>query len=949
VKRNPLVTALVALVVLSLVGGACGIFVKYLDAREQEGIARRAQTFAEQQRTKAFAERDRAEVLAYSSRIALAQRDWQEGDPGLAWHHLESCPWNLRGWEHNYLYTQFTKNQRPLKERISLQGHTNIVLCVAYSSDGERIVSGGEDKTLKIWDSSTGTEIRTLKGHTGVVYCVAFSPDGKHIVSGGEGEKAFGPGELKVWDADKGVEVLSLKVHTNDVWGVAYSPDGKHIVTASADGTLIVWDASTGAEILSFKGHSPSSPTFVQCVAYSPDGKRIVSGDVNGLLKVWDAATGAEVRSIHAHHKQVNYVAYSPDGKRIVSGSGDRGYRGPQTLQRVPGPRMAGDLKVWDADTGAEILSLKGHTLRVSSVAYSPDGKRIVSGSWDETVKVWDADTGTETLTFKGHTNKVSAVAFSPDGKRMVSGSWDKTLKVWDADKRAKVFSLEAHVDPVSSVAYSPDGKRIVSTSGAKEQGGRSGEVMVWDAASGLEILTHKLLNPNGYEVPVYCVAYSPDSKRLVCASDDFTLKVLDADTGAEVLSLKGHAGPPTCVAYSLDGKRIVSGNSAELKVWNAQKGTEILSLKSLKRGGKFHGFRFSCVAFSPDGTRIVSTHQNDALKVWDANTGTEVRTLTGHTGDVTSVAYRPDGKRIASASEDQTLKVWDVDTGTEVQTLTGHTDAVTSVAYSPDATRIVSGSADQTLKVWDAEKGIETLSLQGHTDWVTSVAYSPDGKRIISGSHDGTVKVWDVTAPSQQRVIVWWGGVRYLAARLVESLFAKPLLRSEVLAAIRADAALSEEVRQEALTMADTFPENANVLNHASWAVVRQPGADAAAYQRALRQAEAACRLAPDVAAFRNTLGVAYYRVGKYPEAIEALEKNLPEKASNRVDASDLYFLAMCHYRLGNAAKARECFERAKDSHQRNAVRLPKEQLGELKQFRTEAETLLAKPAENR
>jgi tetratricopeptide (TPR) repeat protein len=159
------------------------------------------------------------------------------------------------------------------------------------------------------------------------------------------------------------------------------------------------------------------------------------------------------------------------------------------------------------------------------------------------------------------------------------------------------------------------------------------------------------------------------------------------------------------------------------------------------------------------------------------------------------------------------------------------------------------------------------------------------------------------------------------------------------VLAAIRAEPGLREAVRQEALTLAETFPENAEALNNASWHVVRQSGMEAAAYQRALRQAEAACRVAPDNFHYVNTLGVAYYRVGKYAEAVATLEKSLPGHFASGGDANDLYFLAMCHYQLGNAAKARECFERAKDSHPRNAARLPTHKSEELQRFRSEAE----------
>ena len=168
VKRNPLVAALGALLVLSIVGGASGVFVKYLDAKEQAGIARSKAEEAEEQRKKAIAERDRAEVLTYSSRITLAQRVWQLGDAGMAWHHLESCQWNLRGWEHNYLYTQFTKNLRPLREDIlSLKGHEEIVLCVAYSPDGKRIVSGGEAHSAEGLGRGHGCRGPNLQGTHG--------------------------------------------------------------------------------------------------------------------------------------------------------------------------------------------------------------------------------------------------------------------------------------------------------------------------------------------------------------------------------------------------------------------------------------------------------------------------------------------------------------------------------------------------------------------------------------------------------------------------------------------------------------------------------------------------------------------------------------------------------------------------------------------------------------
>jgi DNA-binding beta-propeller fold protein YncE len=288
-----------------------------------------------------------------------------------------------------------------------------------------------------------------------------------------------------------------------------------------------------------------------------------------------------------------------------------------------------------------EKKTLRGHTGDIPSVAFSPDGKRILSGSDDNTVKVWDAVSGQEILTLKGHTNLVRSVAFSPDGKRIVSGSWDWTVKVWDAASGRETLTLEGHRERAPSVAFSPDGKRIISGSWDKT-------VKVWDSVSGQEALTLK------HSEAVTSVTFSPDGKRIVSASDDDTLKVWDATSGQQTLTVKAQTIP-----------------------W--------------------------CVAFSPDGKRIVSGGLSNTLRVWDATSGALTLALKGHTGSVMSVAFSPDGKRIVSGSTDDTLKIWDATSGQETLTLKGHTSGVLSVAFSPDGKRIVSGSGDKTIKLWEA------------------------------------------------------------------------------------------------------------------------------------------------------------------------------------------------------------------------------------------------------
>ena len=285
--------------------------------------------------------------------------------------------------------------------------------------------------------------------------------------------------------------------------------------------------------------------------------------------------------------------------------------------------------------------TLTGHTGLVKGVAYSPDGTRVASASFDRTVKVWNTATMQETLTLKGHTDAVSKVAFSPDGQRLASASGDETVKVWDAATGQESLTLKGHTTAVWSVAFSPDGMRLAS-------GDFDGTVRVWDAMAGKS--AHTLL---GHTDRVYGVAFSPDGKRLASASWDSTVKVWDA-TGLELLVLQGHTGRVWCVTFSPDGTQLASGGDKTAKIWDAVTGQETLTLNATH-------YTVTDVAFSPDGTRLATASDDKMVKIWDVATGQERKTLKGHTGYVQSVAFNPDGTQLVSASADQTVRIWDV------------------------------------------------------------------------------------------------------------------------------------------------------------------------------------------------------------------------------------------------------------------------------------------------
>ena len=284
------------------------------------------------------------------------------------------------------------------------------------------------------------------------------------------------------------------------------------------------------------------------------------------------------------------------------------------------------------------------HSDAVEAIAWSHDGKRIASGSDDQTVQVWDAANSVHVFTYTGHSNAVRVVAWSPDSKRIASGSNDKTVQVWDPANSGNVFATyRKHSDAVTAVTWSPDGKYIAS-------GGLDKTVQVWDAANGAHIFTYI-----GHSKAVTALAWSPDGKRIASGSVDQTVQVWDAPNGGHVFPYRGHASYVDAVAWSPDSKRIASG--------------------------------------SVDQT----------VQVWDADNGAHVFTYPRHSNIVYVVAWSPDGKHIASGSYDRTVQVWNATNGDSAYIYPGHANAVLAIAWSPDSQRIASGGLDQTVQMWQA------------------------------------------------------------------------------------------------------------------------------------------------------------------------------------------------------------------------------------------------------
>jgi WD40 repeat protein len=565
---------------------------------------------------------------------------------------------------------QLSAAQKP--ELVVQTGHSASVDSVAFSPDGRFLASSGKDGTIKLWDVSTGTELRTLTAHSSVDY-LTFNPDGKTLASGSL------DGMIRLWDVSTGTQLRIFAA------AFAFSPDWKTLARGSRDDITLkpdevpiskieLWDVATGIELRTINEQDVNSLTF------SPDGKILAIDGADYTIKLWDVSTGRPLRTLTGAN--FGPVVFSRDGK-ILAG------RSINSTMR-PGEFPTTTIKLWDVASGTELRTLTGHSPRIYSVAFSPDGKTIASGvgggadGMSGTIRLWDVSINTEVRTLI-ESGWVTSVAFSPDGKILASGTseWDSMIKFWNVPTGA-VLGTYGPVNSVFgfSVAFSPDGNTLAAGSSDKTV-----------KLLGLATATSRTLA--GHSDLVTSVAFSPDGKTLASGSWDTSVKLWDISTGIESRTLGGNSGWVSSVAFSPDGKTLA---------------------------GSFH---YDTNGISNAGSNVKG---DVGIKLWDVSTGAVLRTLAVHSGSVYSVAFSPDGRILAGVSADYTVRLWDVSTGKELRTLAANNP----IAFSPKNNYLVSGNEDSSIKIWDVASGRELASLIpfGERDWIV---VTPDG--LFDGS----------------------------------------------------------------------------------------------------------------------------------------------------------------------------------------------------------------------